>query len=234
MDIKPIEMDPRVANIHYRDYRKKVTEHQDRRRREVEETIAKGEKAKIVRSALEKEDEVLMHSYRALSKGMRILNVADVIRNGGLDANGLPRVAIAGADWGHCHIHREHDRIIFAEGRWIHWDYGHQRFQNRRGERVIAFLETGFPEELRNPALRNERKYASLGGNVKALVPSVPAYLRPTGSLTLYTILWEAEWDTTPPVDPLLLRHIAGNMYSVLAQWDLTPLEQAVLEGRIG
>ena len=34
-------------------------------------------------------------------------------------------------------------------------------------------------------------------------------------------------------VDPILLRHIAGHMYAVLAQWDLTPLERSVIEKRI-
>jgi hypothetical protein len=29
------------------------------------------------------------------------------------------------------------------------------------------------------------------------------------------------------------LKHISGPMYSVITQWDLTPVERAVLEGRI-
>ena len=48
----------------------------------------------------------------------------------------------------------------------------------------------------------------------------------------LSLILWEAEWETVPR-DPLLLRHLAGGLYAVMASWDLTPLERAVLKGRL-
>lgn len=43
----------------------------------------------------------------------------------------------------------------------------------------------------------------------------------------------EAQWRPVPPVDPFLLKHLGGTLYVVLAQWDLTPLEQAVLAGRL-
>jgi hypothetical protein len=45
-------------------------------------------------------------------------------------------------------------------------------------------------------------------------------------------ILWEAEWQHVPS-DPLLLRHITGPLYAVLASWDLTELERAVLSRRL-
>ena len=72
-----------------------------------------------------------------------------------------------------------------------------------------------------------------------AMVPIVPPKHRPPGSSTLasYLILWEADdWTwaklPAPPRDPALLRSIGGDIYAVLAQWDLTPLEQMVLSGR--
>lgn len=36
-----------------------------------------------------------------------------------------------------------------------------------------------------------------------------------------------------PPGDPLLLKHLAGTLYAVLAVWDLTELERAVFGGRM-
>jgi len=33
----------------------------------------------------------------------------------------------------------------------------------------------------------------------------------------------------TPPRDPALIRHIRGDLWAVLAVWDLTELERAVL-----
>jgi hypothetical protein len=37
----------------------------------------------------------------------------------------------------------------------------------------------------------------------------------------------------TAPVDPLLVRHLQGSLYAIVAAWDLTPLERAVLMGRL-
>ncbi|WP_417382176.1 hypothetical protein [Gimesia sp.] len=43
-----------------------------------------------------------------------------------------------------------------------------------------------------------------------------------------YALPWETEWETIS-VDPMLLKHLGKSLYVVLAHWDLTPLEQAVL-----
>jgi hypothetical protein len=59
-------------------------------------------------------------------------------------------------------------------------------------------------------------------------VPLIPPRLRPAGDLSNYHILWEANWQA-PPTDPLLLRHLSGPLYAVLACWDLTPIERAVM-----
>jgi len=34
------------------------------------------------------------------------------------------------------------------------------------------------------------------------------------------------------PSDPLLLRHFGRNLYAVMAQWDLTPVGQAIRRAR--
>ncbi|WP_339684167.1 hypothetical protein [Gimesia maris] len=52
--------------------------------------------------------------------------------------------------------------------------------------------------------------------------------LLPAGNLSNYYILWKAEWETIP-VDHMLLNHLGKSLNVVLAQWDLTPLEQAIL-----
>jgi hypothetical protein len=50
----------------------------------------------------------------------------------------------------------------------------------------------------------------------------------PGGSLGNYHILCEADWEDVP-VDPILLRHLSGALYAVLATWNLSPLERAVM-----
>jgi hypothetical protein len=66
------------------------------------------------------------------------------------------------------------------------------------------------------------------------VVPLVPPRFRPRRPrLARCHVLWEVEeWSPVPPVDPALLRHIRGDLWAVLATWDLSPLERAVLGGR--
>jgi hypothetical protein len=73
----------------------------------------------------------------------------------------------------------------------------------------------------------------------RAMVPIVPPKQRPAGADTLasYLLLWEADdwtWQTVPrpPGDPALLKHVGGDIYAVVATWDLTELERLVLSGR--
>lgn len=73
----------------------------------------------------------------------------------------------------------------------------------------------------------------------QSMVPIVPPRHRPPSATTLasYLVLWEVDkWTWTepplPPGDPALLRHVGGDIYAVLALWDLTELERLVLTGR--
>ena len=72
-----------------------------------------------------------------------------------------------------------------------------------------------------------------------ALVPIVPPRHRPRRNTALrnYHVLWEVDdWQwmeaPKPPVDPALLKHLGGDIYAVVATWDLTELERLVLAGR--
>src|SRR5438046_3023240 len=42
----------------------------------------------------------------------------------------------------------------------------------------------------------------------------------------------DVTWQEMPPEDPALLKHIGGDLYAVVAVWNLTELERAVLSGR--
>jgi hypothetical protein len=57
--------------------------------------------------------------------------------------------------------------------------------------------------------------------------------LRPKATLEHFHILWEAVWQPhTAPRDPMLLKHLGGVFYAVVAVWDLTELERAALRLR--
>ena len=55
----------------------------------------------------------------------------------------------------------------------------------------------------------------------------------PTGKLDNYYILFEVvQWDDVPvAADPYLLKRINANAFVVLAEWDVTVVEQAVMRG---
>jgi len=238
MHVEPMTMDPRIAAIHFKDYRKKVREHRAQRIAAAKSEITEGNKmrrgAYSKLSLIEQEDTVLMESYRAMAKGARIINVASVIREAGLDkVQQLPKLAIARANWKDCYLRIEKNMLWFTSQTYIRtgWKDAGRVLEPTK---VVQFMGDLLGAELTNEAWRKQNSFPSLVYPYqKAVVPLIPIQLRPTGDLVDYFILWEAKWEKEVPLDPLLLKHVAGHMYSVVAQWDLTPLEQAVLEGRI-
>lgn len=240
MDVEILSMDPRVAAIHYKDYRKKVREAKAKRIAEAKSKITEGNKMRVAAykdlSILEKEDMVMMASYREMAKGQRVLNVANAIRGAGLDTTKfLPVLALARANWKYAHLRFDNgagnNSVVFCEENWPHYNWRSNAVSRYDSKKHIAFNRSNFGAELTNAEWRKGRSLP-VAENQRAVVPTVPVHLRPAGDLSEYFILFEAEWDKHAPPDPLLLKHVGGQMYSVLAQWDLTDVEKAVLEGR--
>lgn len=233
MDVNTITMDTRFAAIEYKEYRKKVREHRQQRLAAARMTMADGAtKLRLgwrTKSLIEKEDETLMHSYRVMAQGQRILNIESVFRASGRNKQQLPNLAIGRADWKEAFLLWRSDKFQFSSERHGAWYDG--RLQGYRDGTVDLPL-SALGAEVQNQEWRKSNGHQLLP--VKAIVPSVPVHLRPSGDLKAYHILWEADWKPAPPVDPLLLKHVHGPIYVVLAQWDLTPIERSILEGRIG
>ncbi len=234
MNVQTQSMDPRIARIHYLDYKKKVIAHREVRQAEAERKVQEG--GKVFRqgrkdiSLIEREDEVLRDTYRAMALGQRVLNLGSVLRTAGLNRKKLPVLAVGRADWKDVFLTYQNfhgQQFLFSKNRHTSRNYRKDEWEDG----ALSFSHMTFGSELSNEKWRDDNNYSRLPA--KAMVPSVPAWLRPAGDLSDFHILWEAEWEVAPPVDPLLLKHISGPMYAVLAQWDLTGVERAVLEGRI-
>jgi len=187
------------------------------------------------------EDQAIMNAYRLAAKGQRILNLAQAIAGGGETTIGdevrrwrdgapvtgyvefrVPVLAIARADaqfvWTRG-INKE-GAVTFQSVRQPH---------HRERARIRAMAAGTFP------AGGPGEQWGGWGPRICAMAPVIPAALRPTHRLENYHLLWQAEWaidHSIPPGDPALLKHIGGDLYAVLAVWDLTPIEQAVLAGR--
>ncbi len=176
-----------------------------------------------LRRRADEEYSAAVAGYRALADGKPLLNLTDAINHAGLGDDGRPRLAIARADRRQVKVETSSWR--FNE-RQLVFDATSRNF-NRWG--YVGSLVINI--RWRDPQIKVRTGYA--------LVPMVPADVRPQrGQLRNYFILWEVEgWAdhrlrTEPDRDPYLLTHLAGDLYVVEAEWDLTPLERAIMSGR--
>lgn len=171
------------------------------------------------------QDTAVMLGLKAFSKGHAILDLCDVIRAAGLDELRRPRLAIARASWAFCYLYvlgtREGVRFQREPG----WLVGRRRIGRRPSLGYVELPPSAFPQLPNDPTASNF--------TLRAAVPYVPPSIRPA-ALADYFILWEAVWEPRPPADPLLLRHLHGFLYAVLAVWDLTDLERAVMAQSLG
>lgn len=237
MNVETMTMDPEVAKVHYDRYRAAVKANKTQRLAEAERMIKEGgrtfRKGRQERSKIHREDEELAKAYKALSQGKTLINLHRVMEGAGTIGEELPALAIAKADWEWCYLHNGdshynhpdamRNRVIFTNQARIY------DFKKNAVNGFVSIPQSCFPEETWNREIRREKGFRALP--VRALVPSIPPHLRPDDP-SQFHILWEAVWEDSPPVDPLLLSKINETMYVVVAQWDLTPLEQQVLEGR--
>jgi hypothetical protein len=225
MNVETMSMDPRIARIHYKDYMAACREH--RKQREVKRAERAHQihqdlyKVRLERTQMEKEDQMLLKAYRELARGNRILDIDKTIDAAGLNKDRLPKLAVCRADAERCWVNTGQNPVV---------NFQSKRYARSKHEFVSLKMPSKFAE-LDDNRWRQSNNYPALW-NVTALVPTIPPTFRPE-NLADYHILWEAEWEKKAPVDPILLKHIDGRFYTVVAQWDLTPLERSVLETRL-
>lgn len=168
--------------------------------------------------------------YQALAEGKKLIHLDGAIRAGGYHTSGYPKLAVARA-------YRE--RVRFR------WRNTEQLASYDSRESTWSSPRRGNPGTLirrvymqREPNVQRGGGYVSLDG--WAQVPLLPAEHRPLrGQLRDWFILWEVEqWfardsQVEPDKDPMLLEHVAGQLYAVVAEWQLTELERAVMAGAL-
>lgn len=167
-----------------------------------------------LRRRADAEYEAAVLGYEALAAGTPLINLSDAFTAAGLGEDGRPKLAIARADRKQVTVSVGWNVLEFSTLQRSLWQYS-------------GSLRIGIPYGANN---KHKTGYA--------LVPMVPADVRPNGDLRDFFILWEVEqWSdyrlsAVPDLDPYLLRHIVGDLYAVVAEWDLTPLERAIMTGR--
>ncbi len=161
--------------------------------------------------------------YRILAKGTPLIDPFKAIRESGWDTGGLPKIAMARADRKRVTCFTRWDGVRFDASNWPkEGDYrGWGASFHKRADLHLCI------------DVRDMRRPDGGARSGHAIVPNIPADVYPErghGTPKDWFILWEADW-TAAPADPMLLKPIGGNLYAVLAQWDLTELERAILGG---
>jgi len=168
------------------------------------------------------EDDAIAAGYRAAARGQQVISLTQAFATAGYFENGLPRLGIARADDETCFVRWSGENLVFAD---------HDRWDANRGA-LVGVHSVRVP--IADPPVLPKGKYRSWSAG-KTIVPIVPPRFRPRRRRRLHRlhVLWEVlKWTPVPPEDPALLRHIRGDLWAVLATWDLTALERAVLAQR--
>jgi hypothetical protein len=156
-------------------------------------------------------------AYKEIANGRALINLTEAIQMAPVDAKGRPMLSVGRAD-------RRQVKLTLGDN--FNFDTGYKR---RRGRAANGDL-------IRVPRLVPDRTRWVEG---YALVPMVPPEVKRHHDLGRCHILWEvgqwadSEIRATPDRDPFLIRHIGGDLWAVLGEWELTDLERAIMRGRI-
>ena len=162
--------------------------------------------------------------YNQLKSGRKVIDIYEVFRRSGVDDKFQPKLAIcpADAEVGYC-MYNANGKVIFSDREMGNW------YEATKRDVKILNMPDIPDDKLKIIGFNGWNKKL-----MKTLLPKIPPSLRPKGNLANYYILWEVEeWSLVPPKDPYLLKRITKNMFVVLAGWDLTELERAVMKGRV-
>ena len=162
-------------------------------------------------------DAEIEHIANLIAKGKMIIRGKASIVGAGLNEDKMPKLAIARADSTFCRLHPSaNGSATMLSG--LEWSQG-----NTARSRMFRFEPGSFPGI-------HTSKF-----DYKAVMPHIPPDIRPKRGLANYHVVWEAKWEPVPPVDPILMRQIGkSDFYLVLGQWDLTDVERAVMQSRMG
>jgi len=152
--------------------------------------------------------------YFHLKNGRKVIDIYEAFKNAGLNQFNQPKLAISRADKKEVFVElRPNGSCKFSDEIWK--------------EKWSVYLPEGtftYPETLKfsyfNPLTYNTK------------VPIVPPLFLPRSHLRNYHILFEVENWKSVTKDPILIKRITRNLFVILAFWNLSPLEKALIKGR--
>ncbi len=177
-----------------------------------------------------KQYEEIKKVYYSLSKGNKVIDIFDAFKKTGVNEEGEPKLAICQANAKTVFFQKQSLGSSQFADKEFGWD-------KHSWAKDIILPSGTFPDW--KSRIINYKDGSTGTGNIirekiKTGVPIIPAQLLPEGKLENFYILWEVkDWqEAIPPKgDPYLLKRISTNLFSVLAEWDVTEIERAVLRG---
>lgn len=168
-------------------------------------------------------DAEIRRAYKEIAAGRMVIQAVASIEAAGMFTEGpyvgYPKLALARADSTHVEVHQNNSECVFfsftPENKVRYGEVGQSYAKDRR-----------FAARIAGSTWKHDARGATM--------PMIPPHLRPKEALSSYHVLWEAEWSRrVPPRDPYLLRRIGGDMWLVVAAWDLTDVERAAMAHRL-
>lgn len=156
-------------------------------------------------------DRAIAAIYKRIAQGKLVIRALASITAAGLGEDKLPKLAIMRADMPKVQCYTGRDEVTFN---------GADRNSRVRGYAKDKHFTIAMPGMV----YQTPNKIAD--------VPLIPVHLRPRKAIHKYHVLWEADWNQYP-VDPYLLRRFGEDAWLVVAAWDLTPVERAVMSSKL-
>jgi hypothetical protein len=216
MELSTIEMPREEAEAAFQEYRTAVR-------------ATAREKYGAARREYDAIDRAVMRGYKEIAKGHALIKLSEAIL-----AGGTKEVTWTETGWREDKHVRTMKTGIWPKLAVCRADARQVHCAGVRTDGSVLFKADGGrnkADEIRFEELFGEANRVSHWRDHQAIVPTIPPPFRPQYKLSGYHLLWEAEWTMAAPVDPALLKHLGGDLYAVLAVWDLTELERAVLGG---
>ncbi len=156
--------------------------------------------------------------------GGAVVDVPASIKKAGLNEEGDPKIAVIRADYTKCYLRKR------GRGGFIISGFNNFFHRPLKKDGDLTMSEGSFTWK------RHESGRWIIGQDINTPVPVIPPAIlidEVKHSLRNYHILWEVEkWDQVPR-DPMLLKRLTPNLFGVLATWNLTELERAIIRGRL-
>jgi hypothetical protein len=206
MNIETIKMPKRKAQFEWKNYRLALIRRQDKYLKQIK--------------------SCLWH----MSRGRKLLDIYEVMKKCGTNGDEEPKIAIAREDW---------EKVYFVKvnsttGVFSGTDNGHMIHSDvALPSGTFKKWSTWSKEEVAQGKTQSWMEGRIRHDILSTKTPIIPATFLPKGNLSNYYILWEVDkWDEEPPKDPILLKRLSPNLFAVLAVWNLSKLERAIIRGR--